>query len=234
MNQTQSNQQHYLVDKASTKMALGGVSMLFVGIGLIIFLLVGRIILDFYLIEAHKSSVTQLMELVNRIVDQEAPNTAIAIQGVEALDWAIFQTSGMYDAIAQMQTNTKPTLGTSFEDDLIKAFFPFIAQTIQSTHIIGARLAIVLSFLPLIFITYLLAMTDGLVERAIRTAEVKRERASRHVQARLAHWGGVTLLIYLYCLWPEPVEHLHWYVFGWLAFVWLMVRMQWTYFKKYF
>lgn len=146
MNQTQSNQQHYLVDKASTKMALGGVSMLFVGIGLIIFLLVGRIVLDFYLIEAHKSSVTQLMELVNQIVDKEAPNTAIAIKGVEVLDWAIFQTSGMYDAITQIQTNTKPTPGTSFDFDneLVKAFFPFIAQTIQSIHIIGARLAIIL------------------------------------------------------------------------------------------
>ena len=230
MSESQNNQQHYLVDKASTKMALGGLSLVFVGIGLVIFLLVARIILDFYQIEANKTNTAQLMVLVQQIIEQEAPNALIATKSVEMLDWTIFQTSGLYEAIGQMKGGVKAGL----EEDYIKAFFPLIVQSVQSVHIIGARIGVVLSFLPLVMLTYLLAMTDGLVYRSIRTAEVRRERSSRHVQARLAHWGGLTLLVYLYCLWPEPVTGLHWFVFGWLGFVWLMVRMQWTYFKKYF
>lgn len=230
MNPSQNNQQHYLVDKASTKMALGGLSLVFVGIGLVIFLLVARIILDFYQIEANKTNTAQLMVLVQQIIEQEAPNALIATKGVELLDWTIFQTSGLYNDIEQMKRGVQ----TGLEADYIKAFFPFIVQSIQSVHIIGARIGVVLSFLPLVVLTYLLAMTDGLVYRSIRTAEVRRERSSRHVHARLAHWGGLTLLVYLYCLWPEPVTGLHWFVFVWLGFVWLMVRMQWTYFKKYF
>lgn len=114
MNQSQNNQQHYLVDKASTKMALGGLSLVFVGIGLVIFLLVARIILDFYQIEANKTNTAQLMVLVQQIIEQEAPNSLIATKGVELLDWAIFQTSGLYNDIEQMQKGAQTGLEADY------------------------------------------------------------------------------------------------------------------------
>ena len=85
---------------------------------------------------------------------------------------------------------------------------------------------------PMLALTYLVASTDGLVQRAIRRMSGGRESASlyhraKHLQvALLVMCGAITLLT------PLSIEP-RWILEPGIAVLAILARLQWTYYKKH-
>ena len=105
-------------------------------------------------------------------------------------------------------------------------------MAIIGIQLFSVRLAVLLAFWPLLILAYAAAMTDGLVQRAIRRAGGRHESASLYHRAKhlqlllLVTTGAVSLLL------PESID-LRSILVPSVMLIAILGRIQWAYFKKH-
>ena len=124
----------------------------------------------------------------------------------------------------------------SIPDTIVRNTYVSNYQAIQvamiGTQLFGLRLAGLITFVPLFALAYAAAITDGLVQRAIRRAGGGNESANiyhraKHFQVSLIVLGSAVSLLL-----PVSVDFRGILLPGAMLFV-LLARYQWAYYKKH-
>jgi integrating conjugative element membrane protein (TIGR03747 family) len=145
---------------------------------------------------------------------------------------SLFQATGIHD----MGTRFADAAALSIPDTIVRntyiANFEAIRVAMVGTQLFGVRIATLIMAIPLLVLVYGVALTDGLVQRAIRRAGGGHESASLYHRAKhlqlllLATAGAVSLLL------PESIDLRFIFVPN-LILVAILGRIQWAYYKKH-
>ena len=144
----------------------------------------------------------------------------------------IFGFTGVHD----MAVRFADPVSLSVPDTAVRGFYMRNWEAIEAamvgTQLIGVRLTTSALLSPIAVLGYVVAMTDGFVQRAIRRAAGGRESASlyhraKHMQVSIGSLGLVTVLV-----WPAPVN---WLLVSLVmtAVIATLARFQWAYYKKH-
>jgi hypothetical protein len=150
--------------------------------------------------------------------------------------WAngLYHALFVASAIEQIIT-TDPHHLTPF-DQTVQRFFVSILPTLQivmlATKLYGLRLALWLSAILPVALSYVGGMIDGLVERSIRRCCGGRESATLYHRAKYAAAGAVGLWLFTYLCIPITFE-LQSGAWVTACAIGATSRMQWKYYKKY-
>jgi integrating conjugative element membrane protein (TIGR03747 family) len=180
---------------------------------------------------------------LQRILDQDLARTThiecwcndlpkFAARAANFLYASLFQATGIHD----MGTRFADAAALSIPDTIVRntyiANFEAIQVAMVGTQLFGVRMATLIITLPQLALVYGVALTDGLVQRAIRRAGGGHESASlyhraKHLQVALTAIG---LLIAL--LWPAFLD-LRWIGVALIPALGILARLQWAYYKKH-
>ncbi len=144
----------------------------------------------------------------------------------------LFKVTGIHDMGARFAEGAALSIPDTLVRDTYIANFEAIRVAIVGTQLFGIRLATLLMATPLLGLVYLVASTDGIVQRAVRRASGGRESASLYHRAKylqlllLVMSGAVGLLL------PMSLD---------LRYIWvpvavvlaILARVQWAYYKKH-
>ena len=121
-------------------------------------------------------------------------------------------------------------------DQVVQRFFmsmlPALQVAMLATKLYGLRLALWLSAILPLAMSYAVGMIDGLVERSIRRHCGGRESATLYHRAKYAIAGVVGSWLFVCVVVPMALE-LRWG--SWVAggAIGVLARLQWKYYKKY-
>lgn len=183
------------------------------------------------------------LERLQGILDEDLANAALlwdsyrgfprfAAATANLLYAMLFKVTGIHDMGARFAEGAALSVPDTVVRNTYIANFEAIRVAMVGTQLFGIRLAIVLMTTPLLSLGYLVALTDGLVHRAVRRASGGRESASLYHRGKylqlvvLVASGAVSLLL------PMPLDP---------RYIWLpaavvlamLARVQWAYYKKH-
>ena len=153
-------------------------------------------------------------------------STANGLYGV------IFRATGIHD----MGMRFAEGAALSIPDTVVRSAYianrDAIEVAMTGTQLIGVRVATLVLAVPLLVLIYVVAISDGLTERAIRRAAGGRESASLYHRAKHMQVAVIGTAVVAFLVWPAPLE---WGRVGPLLAPALGVlgRMQWAYYKKH-
>ena len=144
----------------------------------------------------------------------------------------IFRVTGIHE----MGTRFAEGAALSIPDTIVRsgylANFEAIQVAMLGTQIIGVRLATLVVVVPLIALAYAVAVTDGFVQRAIRRVSGGRESSSIYHRAKYLQMVLVVTSGGIFMLWPSSIDFVAMMSVT-LAIAVVLVRAQWSYYKKH-
>ena len=159
--------------------------------------------------------------------------TAFAQLIVRGLYWLFFEFTMLHQALERFADPTPVNmLDTMWRNAVIVPYQSEIRIAMWAIQVFGVRLAVILSVVPLLGITYAVAFSDGVCERYIRRACAGRESSGLYHRAKYLQLtaGAFCALLYLCAPWViNPIYTL----LPFVMFVGLFARLQWKYYKKY-
>ncbi len=144
----------------------------------------------------------------------------------------VFVETGFETVYFQAMHGVEPAGLDRILFNLIRENSDVVQAAMWGTKLFGAKLALVLTSLPLFLAAYLVAMVDGLVMRYIRTVGGGRESSflyhrSKYMSVMLVG-TGLTIVLLL------PIEFRATWILPLMALcTGMLARIQWKYFKKY-
>jgi integrating conjugative element membrane protein (TIGR03747 family) len=144
----------------------------------------------------------------------------------------VFRATGIHD----MGLRFAEGAALSIPDTVVRRVYIANRDAIEvamiGTQLLGVRLATLALMLPLLLLISVVAIADGLTQRAIRRASGGRESASLYHRAKHLQVAVTGTAVLVFLLWPAPVE---WLLVGLLlaSVVSLLARMQWAYYRKH-
>jgi integrating conjugative element membrane protein (TIGR03747 family) len=145
---------------------------------------------------------------------------------------SLFQATGIHDMGSRFADGAALSIPDTIVRKTYIANFEAIQVAMVGTQLFGVRLATLAMAIPLFALVFSVALTDGLVQRAVRRASGGRESASLYHRAKhlqvllLTACGAISLLLPLSIdsrsLWIPAAG-----TFG------ILVRVQWAYYKKH-
>lgn len=145
---------------------------------------------------------------------------------------SLFQVTGIHDMGARFADGAALSIPDTIVRKTYIVNFEAIRVAMVGTQLFGVRLATLAMAIPLFALVYCTALTDGLVQRAIRRASSGRESASLYHRAKhlqvllLVTSAAVSLLL------PESIDPRYICVPG-VTLLGILVRIQWAYYKKH-
>ena len=133
--------------------------------------------------------------------------------------------------LSEFSTGKKPAGldGAAFE--FVRSNSAMLASLIWIVRIWGAKIALMISALPLYCFAYFIALVDGLVLRYIRREGGGRESAFIHHQSKFVIYMLGGFFIFFMVSIPFKLDPIILPVSA--IFVGLLARFQWKYYKKY-
>ena len=144
----------------------------------------------------------------------------------------LFKVTEIHDMGARFADGAALSIPDTVVRNTYIANFDAIHVAMVGTQLFGIRLATLLMTTPLLALVYLVALTDGLVQRAVRRASGGRESASlyhraKHLQVMLLTMcGAISLLL------PLSIDP-RWLWAPGIVVLAILVRFQWAYYKKH-
>lgn len=144
----------------------------------------------------------------------------------------LFKMTGIHDMGARFADGAALPIPDTIVRNTYIANFEAIQVAMVGTQLFGIRLATLLMGAPLLALVYFVALTDGLVQRAVRRAGGGRESASLYHRAKhfqvmlLTTCGAVSLLL------PLSIDPRWLWGPGFVVFA-ILARLQWAYYKKH-
>lgn len=147
--------------------------------------------------------------------------------------WLFFKFTTIHDA-------TYAYLAGYQVNDVDFMFFKtFIAKNVHQIYVAmnmnrvyGIRIGYFLSSLPLFWLVYVVALTDGLTERYIRRACAGRESADMNKLGKLSKLMFFATGVTLYLCLPVPINPF-WLIAPLTLIYAVGTRVQWQFYKKY-
>jgi uncharacterized protein DUF4400 len=156
-----------------------------------------------------------------------------AVTGTADLLYAlVFRFTGIHD----MGMRFAEGAALSIPDTIVRNTYIANREAIEvamiGTQLLGVRLAMLAFMVPLLMLIYLVAAADGLTQRAIRRASGGRESASLYHRAKHLQVAGLAIGLLTMLISPGAFN---WLRVGMLlaAFVGVLTRLQWAYYKKH-
>ncbi len=154
-------------------------------------------------------------------------------QSADLAYWLFFQVTHLHDILMRLthgiaNSVTDATVG----ERLLKPWLTELWISAMAVKVFGSRLMLILAGWPVLLLAFWWGMTDGLVERSIRSASAGRESSSLYHRAKYAQLSLAATAVLIFVCMPYAVD-VRWVLFpvamaiGWLA------RTQWKYYKKY-
>jgi len=156
----------------------------------------------------------------------------LAARAANLLYWSMFGVTGIHDMSARFADGGVLSIPDTMMRTTYIAHYDAIRVAMIGTQLFGVRLAVFTVAIPFFTLVYVVALTDGLVQRAVRRASGGRESGSLYHRAK--HWQlvlsvtGATLSILL------PISsdpRLFWLPV--IAVIGVLARIQWVYYKKH-
>jgi integrating conjugative element membrane protein (TIGR03747 family) len=145
---------------------------------------------------------------------------------------SLFQVTGIHDMGARFAEGAALSIPDTIVRKTYIANYEAIQVAMVGTQLFGVRLATLAMALPLFALVFSVALTDGLVQRAIRRASSGRESASLYHRAKhlqvllLTACGAISLLL------PLSIEP-RWIWGPSFVVLAILARLQWAYYKKH-
>lgn len=158
--------------------------------------------------------------------------TQFALRTANVLYEGIFGITGIHDMGSRFADGAALSIPDTIVRNTYIANYQAIQVAMVGTQLFGIRLAVLLAFSPLLVLTYLPAMTDGLVERSIRRAGGGNESANIYHRAKYFQVALVASISALCLLMPVSVDFRGILLPGAMLLV-LLARYQWAYYKKH-
>lgn len=144
----------------------------------------------------------------------------------------VFRFTGIHDMGLRFAEGAALSIPDTIVRNTYLANIEAIEVAMIGTQLLGVRLSALALIAPLLSLVYVLAVADGLTQRAIRRASGGRESASlyhrgKHLQLVLLATSGAVSLLVPMSLDPRLI---------WLpaaATVSMLARIQWAYYKKH-
>jgi len=144
----------------------------------------------------------------------------------------VFRATGIHDMGVRFAEGAALSIPDTIVRNTYIANRDAIEVAMIGTQLLGVRFVTVALLAPIVMLVYVVAVVDGLTQRAIRRASGGRESASlyhraKHLQVALMATG---LLICLF--WPASVD-VRWIGLLLAATLGILARLQWAYYKKH-
>lgn len=144
----------------------------------------------------------------------------------------LFEATGIHGMGARFAQASSLSIPDTIVRNTYISNFEVIRVAMIGTQLFGVRLAILITALPLLALAYGAALTDGLVQRAIRRASGGRESASlyhraKHLQVMLLITAAVIGLLL-----PASIDPRYIWVPAAISLM-ALTRLQWAYYKKH-
>jgi hypothetical protein len=145
---------------------------------------------------------------------------------------AVFRFTGIHDMGMRFAEGVPLSIPDTIVRNTYIANRDVIEVAMIGTRLLGVRLATLALIAPLLALIYLVAAADGLTQRAIRRASGGRESASLYHRAKHLQLAGLAIGVLTMLIWPAAFN---WLRVGMLlaAFVGILTRLQWAYYKKH-
>jgi len=144
----------------------------------------------------------------------------------------LFRLSGIHDMGVRFAEGVALSVPDTIVRNAYVGNFEGIQVAMLGTQLIGVRLATLVVVLPLISLVYAVAITDGLVQRAIRRVSGGRESSNIYHRTKYLQFVLVVTSMAIFLLWPASIDLLPlWGAVAGLAAV--LARLQWSYYKKH-
>ena len=172
------------------------------------------------------------LERAGRIASWCEPCAAVPGRAANLLYTLLFEATGLHEMALRFADGTALSMPDTIVRNTYIAHFETIQVAMVGTQLFGVRLAMLGMAVPLVLMLYVVAMADGLTERAIRRASGGRESASRYHRAKhlqvmvLAIGCAVTLVA------PASID-ITWMSVAVGLTVAGLARVQWAYYKKH-
>jgi integrating conjugative element membrane protein (TIGR03747 family) len=144
----------------------------------------------------------------------------------------IFRVTGIHEMGARFAEGAALSIPDTIVRGAYRENFEAIRVAMLGTQIMGVRLATLVVGLPLLILAYAVAMTDGLVQRAIRRVSGGRESSSIYHRAKYLQIVLIAIIIAVFLLWPASIDFPAMSCVT-LAIAGILVRVQWSYYKKH-
>lgn len=144
----------------------------------------------------------------------------------------IFKATGIHD----MGMRFAEQEALSIPDTIVRSTYVANGEAIEvmmiGTQLYGVRLVNLIFMMPLLALVFVIALADGLTQRAIRRASGGRESASmyhraKHLQVVLMVMGSALSLVQAVSADPR------WIWVPGAVILGVLVRLQWSYYKKH-
>lgn len=200
-------------------------------------LLVGRMAIDMWMLSRHPDALPDTNSNVTwELARAESAPDFFGSSHARAVAWADIVTDWLYRKLGLI----KPDIGTSRELGVtssavqrgIRAMDFAIERALAGSQILAIRAAILVSYLPWVGFVYLLAIIDGLVERARRKFGGGRESSTIYHRAKYFQVTLATLATTAYLWWPSAIDADAVFTLVTLCCA-LLARQQAKYYKKY-
>ncbi len=144
----------------------------------------------------------------------------------------LFEATGIHGMGAKFAQASSLSIADTIVRNTYISNFEVIRVAMIGTQLFGVRLATLTMALPLLALVYCVALTDGLVQRAIRRAGGGRESASLYHRAKHLQMMLLVTTTVIVLLLPVSIDTRSIWMPSALA-VAIVARMQWAYYKKH-
>lgn len=145
---------------------------------------------------------------------------------------ALFQVTGIHDMGARYADAAELSIPDTIVRNTYIANFEAIRVAMVGTQLFGVRMATLIMALPQLALVYGVALTDGLVQRAIRRAGGGHESASLYHRAKHLQLALTAIGLLIALLWPASVD-VRWIGVALTPALGILARLQWAYYKKH-
>ena len=156
----------------------------------------------------------------------------VATEAANFLYALVFRVTGIHDMGLRLAEGTALSIPDTIVRNTYLANGEAIEVAMIGTQLLGVRLATLGLMLPLLALIYLVAVADGLTQRAIRRACGGRESGSLYHRAKHLQVALLAVSVGLCLLMPMSVDP-RWVGVPGTALLGILGRLQWAYYKKH-
>lgn len=158
--------------------------------------------------------------------------TQFATRIANVLYEGIFGISGIHDMGSRFAGGAALSIPDTIVRNTYVANYQAIQVAMVGTQVFGVRLAVLLTFWPVFVLAYVVAMSDGLIQRSIRRAGGGNESANIYHRAKYFQVVLMALISALCLLLPISIDFRGILLPG-ATLLALLARYQWAYYKKH-
>ena len=157
---------------------------------------------------------------------------SFAVTAANFLYEVVFKLTGIHDMGSRFAVGVPLSIPDTIARNTYLANYEAIQVAMTGIQLFGVRFAVLLASLPLFGLVYVVAMADGLAQRAIRRARGGHESSTIYHRAKYFQVSLIATIAALCLLLPVSIDPRRILLPG-IAVLALLAGLQWVYYKKH-